>query len=173
MEKRREKNASPAARAIHTHIILKVTPSPNRGSIGFYCGGAIYIYICSQRGQPILECAQFKNQSLKKKKKSRQTFGGMFSSKSWSTYGAYVEDVSDRQRNLWTCSDCTVKSCFLSRSQTFHTTDIMMGLPFIRAMEPGIQAASGAKTRAETQFIEEAHSSGEVPKCTTLLSRLL
>lgn len=52
--------------------------------------GNIYIY--SQRGQPILECAQFKNQSLKKKK-SRQTFGGMFSSKSWSTYGAYVEDV--------------------------------------------------------------------------------
>lgn len=97
----------------------------------------------------------------------------MFSSKSWSTYGAYVEDISDRQRNLWTCSDCTVKSCFLSRSQTFHTTDIMMGLPFIRAMEPGIQAARDAKTRAETQFIEEAHSSGEDPKCTTLLSRLL
>lgn len=132
-----------------------------------------YIYIYVHKGvSPFSNVLSLKIKVLKKKK-SRQTFGGMFSSKSWSTYGAYVEDVSDRQRNLWTCSDCTVKPCFLSRSQTFHTTDIMMGLPFIRAMEPGIQAASGAKTRAETQFIEEAHSSGEVPKCTTLLSRLL
>ena len=68
-------------------MILKVRPFPNRGSIGFYCGGAIYIYSC--RDQPIRECAQFKSQNLKK---SRQTFGGMLSSKSWSTSGRYVEN---------------------------------------------------------------------------------
>lgn len=74
----------------------RVTPSPNGGHIGFYCGGDIYIFT---KRSAHLECAQFKNQSLKKKRADKH-LEACLAQKSWSTYGTYVEDISDRQRNL-------------------------------------------------------------------------
>lgn len=56
------------------------------------------IYIYSQRGQPISNVLSLKIKVLKKR--ADKHLEACLAQKSWSTYGTYVEDISDRQRNL-------------------------------------------------------------------------